>query len=304
MGRVKNLFAPIFLALFAPPADAQQPISWVGQKIVTKYRCPLRVENQVVDSGTTFRIYTVTQSNGDWLWVVAGSIEGWLPANQAVQFDQAIDFYTQEIKAKRRGSEAWFYRAMVWNVKKEFDRAIADCNEAIRLNPDRAYFYNSRGLAWQGKKDHDRAVADYSEAIRLDPKYFRAYCNRAESWDNKGEYAKAIDDYNEAIRLNPNDGLASNGCAWIWATCPDARIRDGKRAVESATRACELTEWKDGSLIDTLAAAHAEAGDFAKAVELQEKALNLVSDADVKQQLEERLALFKARKPYHAERGK
>jgi hypothetical protein len=57
-----------------------------------------------------------------------------------------------------------------------------------------------------------------------------------------------------------------NQLAWFQATCPDAAHRDGNAAVRNATRACELSQWKDAGNIDTLAAAYAEIGDFAQAV--------------------------------------
>ncbi len=57
------------------------------------------------------------------------------------------------------------------------------------------------------------------------------------------------------------------------ATCPEAGHRDGSRAIEDATRACELTEWEDGHALTALAAAHAEAGDLKKAVATQKRAL-------------------------------
>ena len=85
------------------------------------------------------------------------------------------------------------------------------------------------------------------------------------------------------------------------ATNPDENRRDGQKAVEAATEACRLSEWKVGHLIGTLAAAHAEAGDFLKAIELQEKAISLYAAEDDKRKGEQRLALYKAGKPYREE---
>jgi hypothetical protein len=94
-----------------------------------------------------------------------------------------------------------------------------------------------------------------------------------------------------------------NQRAWIWATCPEARFRDGKKAVESATRACELADWKEPDVLSTLAAASAESGDFDSAVKWQEKAQGLYWDADDKEQGLARLILYQAKKPYRETPG-
>jgi tetratricopeptide (TPR) repeat protein len=250
-------------------------------------------------------------------------------------YDRALADYTEAIRLDPKDAFAFNNRGIVWSDRGEYDKAIADYSEAIRLDPRFAHAFNNRGLAWQDKGALDRAIADYSEAIRLDPKDARPLNDRGTAWSGKGEYdraivdfdaalrldpadglihrnradarkakkeyGKALADYSEAIRLDPRDAWAYNRRAWIWATCPEATYRDGTRAVESATRACELTDWKDANLIDTLAAAHAEAGDFDRAVEHLRKANDLCSDAGRKRRGEQRLELYRDKKPYREE---
>ena len=74
--------------------------------------------------------------------------------------------------------------------------------------------------------------------------------------------------------------------------------RDQRQAVESATRACELTGWKEAGYLDTLAAAYADAGDFDAAVKWQTKASSLYSNTEDKITGEARLNLYRERKPY------
>lgn len=83
------------------------------------------------------------------------------------------------------------------------------------------------------------------------------------------------------------------------ATRPDASVRNGQEAVRPASKACELTEWKCGMFIDTLGAAHAEAGDFKRAIELQEQALRTGNPTDSEQnQMRKRLSLYKQSQPF------
>jgi len=63
---------------------------------------------------------------------------------------------------------------------------------------------------------------------------------------------------------------------------------------------CELTDWNDADYLDTLAAAYAESGQFDKAVESQEKAIELAPD-DEKADFETRLKLYQEGKPYREE---
>jgi hypothetical protein len=92
--------------------------------------------------------------------------------------------------------------------------------------------------------------------------------------------------------------LPFNARAWLRATCSDAKYRDGKKAVESATTACGLTEWKEGYVLGTLAAALAAAGDYGAAVTWQSRANALYSDAEDKKKGDFMLKLYHEKKPY------
>ena len=101
------------------------------------------------------------------------------------------------------------------------------------------------------------------------------------------------------MALEPDDSGVLNNLAWLLATSPDDVLRDGKRAIELARKACEGTTWKQPHIISTLAAGYAEAGDFAEARKYSQQAVESEdSSPEVKKQLEGELASYVAEKPW------
>lgn len=211
------------------------------------------------------------------------------------EWDKAIAEFTETIRLDPHYADAYRNRGDGWRLKAEHQKAIDDYSEAIRLDSGFSIAFFNRGWTWIAMAEYDNAIDDYTEAIRLNSANGDAYCNRGLAWSQKHEYRNAIADYTEAIRLNPDHYHALASLAWIMAVCVKEEYRDGEQAVEYAIKACELTEWKNAGSIDTLAAAYAEKGDFDKAVEWQEKAIDLSPDNDG---FRSRLELYESGMPY------
>ncbi|MDG2123769.1 MAG: hypothetical protein P8J87_08740, partial [Verrucomicrobiales bacterium] len=94
----------------------------------------------------------------------------------------------------------------------------------------------------------------------------------------RGDSAEGLAAYERALRVDGDNLLVLNNLAWQLAAHEDPAVRDGLRAVEWAEKAAGLAG-DDAAILDTLAAAYAEAGDFRKAVETGERAAALAERA-------------------------
>jgi tetratricopeptide (TPR) repeat protein len=222
----------------------------------------------------------------------------------------ALADYDEALRLDPSRAAAYLGRGIAWQRKKDYDKAIADFNEALRRDPSYrleadtqlAGAYENRGGARAEKNDWDQAIADFSEAIRLNPNDAGPLNYRGWVWTKKKEYDKAIADYDQAVRLNPADCSALNNAAWLKATCPQQRFRNGREAIELATKANSYLGGEYFAWLDTLAAAHAEAGDFDSAVAVQNKAIEMnPDDKEFVEGARQRLALYQDHKPYREE---
>ena len=196
-------------------------------------------------------------------------------------YDTAIADFTELIRRKPKTLACYKGRAAVWSFMGKLDKVIQDRTAVVKLDPKSPASFKQRGLAWSAKGEQDKAINDYNEAIRLNPKYRGAYHHRALEWRGKREYGKALDDYRMAIRLDrlhPGNAFIHAKIATILATCPDAKHRNGKLALRHAIKGCEQTGWRSSYLLSTLAAAHAEIGNFEEAIRRQALAIKIVAN--------------------------
>jgi tetratricopeptide (TPR) repeat protein len=124
-------------------------------------------------------------------------------------------------------------------------------------------------------------------------------------WTERGDHGRARAAYEQAIGQGSGDVSVLNDLARLLATCTDAKVREGNRAVELATRACGMTGRTHTACLDTLAAAYAEVGDFARAVQTQTEAIGKFSPGDPELTgFRIRLRLYQAGKPYREQPGR
>lgn len=207
----------------------------------------------------------------------------------------AITHLTEAIRKDPKNTEAYYHRGKAYRSDTQFDKALVDFNVAIQLNPKFADAYYERGTL---QDDKQKAIVDLSEAIRLAPNHVAARTARAIIYYDLKEYAKAIVDCQEAIQLEPRHSIPYFTLAKVLAACPEAKFRDGKKAVEYARKACELTKWEDHQSLEALAAANAELGNFDEAIKCQKKAVEILSSIGIDREgAKERIKLYEEKKP-------
>ena len=208
--------AAVLLAMFLIPAQLQaQGVAEENSKyVVPRSRdFPLHPEkgDLAARSHAAYRIYRVVKSEGPKLWLKTRRqppSEGWVSSEQVVPLDQAIDYFSKQIRANPRDTFALVMRGIVLSDSSEFDKAIADFSEAIRVDPKFVIAFIGRGSAWGAKAEFDKAIADATAAIALDRGDSHPLALRATAWADKGDHAKAIADVNEAVRLDPQRAMA------------------------------------------------------------------------------------------------
>jgi tetratricopeptide (TPR) repeat protein len=253
---------------------------------------------------------------------------------EVIPFSRAVAYCNNRVAAEPGNDAHYTRRALVWLQLGERDRALADLDAAIRLNPHDPEAYLLRGDLRTLKEDDAGARADHERALALHQsawgshrgvlgtsktrsrslatRTFRPrtyypptfFLNRGVAAMRWGNYAQALADCDTAQRLDASSYPAFNNRAWVYATAADPASRDPVEAMANATRACELTDWKNPWTLDTLAAVYADRGDFARAVYTEQEALARCKGTEHwVPRYRARLALYKAETPYRMKPG-
>jgi spermidine synthase len=208
---------------------------------------------------------------------------------------QALGYFAKALALDPNFADAHYNMGKALASQGKAGDAVVHLTEAVRIKPDYSDANVLLGDLLLAQGEAERAVARYAAALRTHPEDPIGHAGLGSALAAQGKTAEAIDNLSRAVRLDPDYVKALNSLAWILATGSDSRYRDGARAVELARRACELTGYKHPLLMDTLAAAYAEAGEFDRARETAQRAISLARSAGRSQwaqDIETRLELY------------
>jgi tetratricopeptide (TPR) repeat protein len=216
------------------------------------------------------------------------------------RMDEAVTHYQKALEIKPNYAAAHNNIGIIQAGRGRFDEAMAHYRKALEVKPDSSEVHHNLGLSLSRRGEMEEAIVHFRKALEINPDYTEAHINLGVALAGKGEAVEAITHYRRALEIKPNDANALNNLAWIESTCPTDSIRNGAEAVELAQRAILLTGGNNPAMLDTLAAAFAEAKRFPEAVRTLERAVSLASaqkDKATADILRSRMKLYKAGKP-------
>jgi tetratricopeptide (TPR) repeat protein len=221
---------------------------------------------------------------------------------QSGRLDEAMDQYQTALRSKPDYPEAVNNAGQVLVAQGKLDEAIKQYRKALEIKPDyvEAHGNLAKVLAAQGR--WDEAVKEYTAFTASDANTnnYLVQLQFADALMHAGRTREAVLHLNEVLRIKPDSIGIMNNLAWLLATSRETSVRDGARAVSLAEQACQLTHYRQTTLVGTLAAAYAEAGRFDDAISTAQKACALASESGQQELLkrnQELLELYRAHQP-------
>jgi tetratricopeptide (TPR) repeat protein len=184
----------------------------------------------------------------------------------------------------------------------KIDEAIAEYRQALAVTPNDAAAHNNLGDALLKKNQLPEAADEFRRAIAGQGRLVEPHFNLAVVLQQQGHLAAALEEYLLTLQLDPNHAGAAYRAVWIMSAAADERVRNGPQAVALGRRACEMPGVRREAMLDALASAYAEAGQFDEAVRTAQEALDLTrkaGEARLAASLEIRLELYRQHRPFH-----
>lgn len=217
------------------------------------------------------------------------------------QVDDGIVHFKKALATDPNYAPAHYYLGTALQQKGQTEDAIKHFRKALEIQPEYLAAYNDLGLLLSACGQTDDAIACFQKALAIAPESVDLRHNLGIVLYQHGRSADAMAEWRKVDRERPNNAGLLARMAWLLATDPEAANRNGKEAVSLAERAVRLSGGADPAILDVLAAAQAEAGHFAAAVDAAKKAMALPVAQNNKpliDGLRARLKLYQASTPF------
>jgi tetratricopeptide (TPR) repeat protein len=217
------------------------------------------------------------------------------------EVDEALVHCNRAVSEKPNDPDTQVALANALVSKGRIDDAIAHYQRACAIQPYYVDAHYKLGNLLLQKGELDAAISHSRAVLSMQPEHAEARIILAVALDREGQIADAITNYQKVLAISPQSVPTQNNLAWIFATCSNASLRDGNKALELARQADRLSSGANPVVRRTLAAAYAEIGQFADAIETAQDALRvakLQGDSALAAQLQEEIVIYQAGAPY------
>jgi tetratricopeptide (TPR) repeat protein len=217
------------------------------------------------------------------------------------QTQKALADFDAALAVDPRNSMALTYRAQIRRLKGNLFRALDDANEAIQSDSNSAAAYTERAAIRAALGDVAAALEDCSSALLIGGLNEQTRLLRALLYMQQADYPHAREDFEQLLAGGSEFATPARiQLAWLLATCPEDKLRDGPRASRLAHEAIARATAPDATALDALGAASAELGDFASALDAAHQAIAATSPSQTKQltSRRDRVALYLRAQPF------
>ena len=181
------------------------------------------------------------------------------------------------------------------------DEAMAEYQAALRINPKYVAAHNNLGSLLVELGRFDEAMQQYAAAAQLDPTEWHAPFLTGKLLLKEGRDAEAVPYFKRAVAIEPNNPRVLTFLAQVLASDENPQVRDGNPALLMAAKANNLTGGVEPAMIDALAMAYAEVGQFNDAQQAAQDAVKLATAYDMTNDvavIRQRLQLYQNRQPF------
>jgi protein O-mannosyl-transferase len=225
------------------------------------------------------------------------SCRAWL---QTSYWRDSETLFTHALAVTNNNDVALNNLGIIFLDKGQLDDAISKLQAAIDLRPENAPAHDNLAKALLKKGQVAEAMDHYRKFLELEPANVEARNTLGTALIQQGHVREAIHQWQKALATQPENGNAASNLAWVFATCPEDSIRDGTRAAELGERALRISGGKIPMIYKVLAAAYAEIGRFADAVETAQRGAQLATgqgNPALAAELENNIALYQSGRP-------
>jgi tetratricopeptide (TPR) repeat protein len=214
------------------------------------------------------------------------------------KYDEAEVSFRAALSSRPDFAEAIYGLAVVLHGQSRIEDAIELYQQALNRDPANVSGHYNLGRAFASRGQNERAIQSYQKAIELSPEDADSRQSLARALVLVNQLPEAMYQYRRTLEIDPTCLGALLDLAWIIATAPDLELRVPAEGVRLAERAVAITDRKDATALDTLAAAYARAERLSDAIETAEEAINVAratGDNELAAQIAARLAGYRAR---------